>query len=274
MGATQDVSALRAMLAGLEAERLPEGASFFDLGAPGADGALGGPLACAALHEVFAPTEADRPAATGFTLAMALRAALARGGEARPILWVRQDFIDAEAGRPSATGLAALGLEPTCLLLVRVSDAEAVLKVAGDAARCAALGAVLVEPWGEPKALDLTATRRLSLRVENSGVPLFLLRGAARAAPSAAATRWQVNATPSRPLAGDAPGAPSFIVSLLRHRAGRPGASWHLEWDHETRAFRDVLPLSRSVVPVPAGRTLGDRSAEAGRTALTIRRAS
>lgn len=267
MDAVRDISALRQMLAGLEAERLPGAASSFSLGAAAPDGAEIA-LARGALHEVQASHSADLPAAAGFTLALALRAA---GSRPRPILWIRQDLAEAELGRPEALGLAALGLDPGRLILVRAPDAVEVLRIAGDAVRCSGLGALVIEPWGEPKALDLTATRRLSLRVASSGVTSFLLRAAARPNPTAVATRWRVAPAVSSPLDGDwdvdAPGNPAFTATLLRHRGGegaRPveGGTWNLEWDHETCSFRDLSPLSRAVVPVPAGRPAGADPAE------------
>ena len=253
MGAAHDVSALRQMLAGLEAERLPGASNSFNLGAAGPDDVLANTLARGALHEIYAAQGADMPAASGFALALALRAS-GPAGEARPIVWVRQDFLDAEAGRLHAHGLIALGLDPSRLILVRARDPEQALRAAGDAVRCAALGAVLLEPWGEPKALDLTATRRLALRAGDSGVTLFLLRMAPRPSASVAVTRWLVAPAISTPLEADAPGAPAFAATLLRHRGGIAGHQWNLEWDHESCSFRDIAPLSRAVVPVPAGR--------------------
>ncbi len=253
MSAAHEVSALRQMLAGMEAAHLPGASSSFSFGASSPDGVLANTLARGALHEVYAAQSADMPAASGFALALALRAS-GPAGEARPIVWVRQDFLDAETGRLHAHGLIALGLDPARLILVRARDPEQALRAAGDAVRCAALGAVLLEPWGEPRALDLTATRRLALRAATSGVTLFLLRMAPKPSASVAITRWLVAPAISTPLAADAPGAPAFTATLLRHRGGIAGHQWNLEWDHESRSFRDIPPLSRAVVPVPAGR--------------------
>lgn len=260
MSAAHDVSALRQMLAGLEAERLPSASSSFSFGASGPDDVLANTLALGALHEIYAAQGADMPAASGFALALALRAS-GTAQEARPIVWVRQDFLDAEAGRLHAHGLISLGLDPSRFILVRAHDPEQALRAAGDAVRCSAVGAVLLEPWGEPKALDLTATRRLALRAGDSGVTLFLLRMAAKPSASAAVTRWLVAPTISTPLAADAPGAPSFAVTLLRHRGGIVGHTWNLEWNHENCSFRSIAPLSRPVVPVPAGRPLASDAA-------------
>lgn len=279
MDPVRDVAALRQMLAGLEAARLPGVEQSFSLGADGPQ-AGGVRLARGALHEVQAACGADMPAATGFTLALAQRALRTAGaGEGRPLLWVRQDLAQAEFGRPDAPGIAALGLDPARLILVRARDGAEVLRAAGDAVRCAGLGALLIETWGTPKALDLTATRRLALRAAASGVTGFLLHAVAQAAPTAVATRWRVAPAASAPLEGDAPGAPSFRAILLRHRGGeggRPveGGDWTLEWDHEACTFRDLDPLSRPVVPVPAGRPDGAGAQEARRgEVVALRRA-
>lgn len=278
MDTIRDVVALRQMLAGLEAARLPGVEQSFCLGAAGPE-AGGVRLARGALHEVQAAASADMPAATGFALALALRAARpGTAGERRPLLWVRQDMAEAEFGRLDAPGLTALGLDPARLILVRARDGAEALRAAGDAVCCAGLGALIIEIWGTPKALDLTATRRLALRAAASGVTSFLLHGAPQPAATAVATRWRVAPAASTPLAGDAPGAPSFCATLLRHRGGeggRPveGGDWKLEWDHAACTFRDLDPLSRTVVPVPAGRPDRAAAPEARRgTVVALRR--
>jgi protein ImuA len=249
-----DIAALRRRLSVLEGG-VGAAHGVTPLGHGAIDAALGGGLARGALHEVFA-AGADAGPAAGFAIALALRAA----GE-RPVLWVRQDFSGAEAGGLYAPGLFEMGLAPERLILVQAHDGRAVLRAAEEGARCAPLGAVLIEPWGEPRALDLTATRRLALAAETSGALLIMLRMAASPAPSAAATRWEVRAAPSAPLAANAPGYPSFAVTLARRRAGAGEKTWLVEWDRDRREFRTPgaasaastgTPLSGGVVPVPA----------------------
>lgn len=219
------------------------------LGCPAPDAALGGGLMRGGVHEVFAAAAAEATAAAGFAAALALRAA---GG--RPLLWVRQGFAEIETGALHAPGLAALGVDPDALILVRAREALGVLCAGLEALRCPALGAVLIEPWGEPKALDFTASRRLALAAARSGVTCLLLRLDATPWPSAAATRWRVAAAPSRALAANAPGTACFDITLLRQRAGRAGTSWRLEWDHELCVFNEAPPLSGAVAALPAGR--------------------
>lgn len=284
---------LRRHLAEVALRAVPAAVGQVSFGAPALDGALDGGIARAALHEVYAPGTADLVAATGFAVGLAIRAA-----GLRPILWVRQDVVDAETGRLHPPGLTELGLDPGRVLLVRARDAEGVLRAGSEAARCPALGAVLIEPWGEPRRLDLTASRRLSLAAEGSGTTTLLLRAAVSPQPSAARTRWQIAALPSRALEANAPGDPAFSVRLLRHRGGLAEREWRVEWSRDRQSFQesqyfqkndvrdrqpamgrpdgadqrkanpDAAPLSRDVVSFPA-----DRSAAAGGPDPGIRRA-
>jgi protein ImuA len=217
------------------------------------DRALGGGLPRGALHEVFACQVIDEPAAASFAVILALRAA----GE-RPVVWVRQDFVGLEMGEIYAPGLAELGLSPQRLILVRARDAPGVLKAAEEAARCPPLGALLVEPWGNPKTLDLVASRRLALAAARSNLPLFMVRAGGTPAPSAAATRWMIGAAPSTALDAEAPGHPAFTVNLMRDRVGSAGQNWIVEWDRDSRSFKDLpaqgrQAISGRVLPVPAG---------------------
>ncbi len=199
-------------------------------------------MARAQLHEVYAVTPDDAAAATGFALALALAAG------ALPTLWVRIEHDERGAGRPYAAGLAELGLPPESLVLVLVPDEPALLRVAADAARCPGLGLVLVESRGRAAGLDLTATRRLMLAAEASGVTVLSVRIGAEPVPSAAATRWGVAAAASQLLTagagGDVPGLPAFDVECLRRRGGPAGTRWRVEWNRETRCFDPLDPVT------------------------------
>lgn len=189
----------------------------------------------AQLHEIYGMEAEDGPAATGFAVALAL-AGQGSAHMTAPILWVRQQGRG--DGRLHATGLLDLGLTPDTLVLVEVPDPAALLRVAADAARCPGLGTVIVETHGRVPGLDLTATRRLMLAAESSGVTILSLRIGAQPAPSAAATRWGVAAVPSTILEADAPGLPAFDVECLRRRGGPAGQRWRVEWDRDAKSFR------------------------------------
>ncbi|WP_018181961.1 ImuA family protein [Kaistia granuli] len=244
------LSALRQRIATIEATAGTPGVassrSRIEIDRDCVDAALGGGLARGALHEIHAATGADNIAASGFSLALAVAAAPA----GKPVVWVRQDYAAREGGGLDGDGLAALGLDPAALILVRLRDPLAVLRAGGEAARCAALGAVLVEPWGEPKALDLTVQRRFQLAAEASGVTVLLLRPGARPMPGGAETRWQVAAGPAAPMAMNAPGHPTFDLTLLRHRHGPPGGPWRLEWNRDEKLFKPPA-LLRDPAAVP-----------------------
>lgn len=234
-------------------ERPPQDAAVLP-GPAAPDAAPGAGLARGVLHEVLGPCAADAGAASGFGLALAGQAAAGR-----PLLWARHDRLDAETGRPYPPGLAALGADPAGLILVRARDAEGALQAGLEGARCAALGAVLIELLGAPRALDRAASRRLALAAGRSGVPVLLLRHAAAPEPNAAVTRWQVRAAPSRPLPANAPGHPALAVTLLRHRGGAGPQDWLVEWNRDARRFDPILPaggaaVSRALVPVPLRR--------------------
>ncbi|MCK0195913.1 hypothetical protein MWN34_03210 [Ancylobacter sp. 6x-1] len=274
MRPTPDITALRKTLASHEAPRLSVAGRRFSFGVEGLDSALGGGLPAGALHEIIGAAGADLPEGEAFTALLAARAA-----QGRPILWIRQDLMANEGGMPDARGLAALGLDPGAFLLVRARNGEQALRAASDGAACTALGAVLIEIWGEPRRLDLTATRRLALRAAESGVTLLMLRLAARVLPSASHSRWRVAPLLSVPLEARAPGPPAFALTLLRQRAGPSGVAgeapgqnwnltWQLEWDRDQQRFRtpdsrrkprflDGPALSRPVAALPAGRPAG-----------------
>lgn len=198
-------------------------------------------LARAQLHEVYAAEVEDGPAAIGFAAALVLAA------EALPVLWLRTEHDQATAGGLHAVGLAELGMPPDALLMAIVPSQDAALRAAVDAARCAGLGTLLMESRGHATNLDLTATRRLMLAGEESGVIVLSVRIGAAPTPSAAATRWRVAACPSTALAAGAPGRPAFDVECLRRRGGQAGTRERVEWNRDDRCFDDPYPASSGV---------------------------
>ncbi|MCJ2179154.1 ImuA family protein [Novosphingobium album (ex Hu et al. 2023)] len=204
------------------------------------------------LHEVHADA-----AALAVTLAFAL-AATGRA-DARPILLARCPRRAALPVRIHGEGLIGLGIDPGRLILVEAKDDAALLQAGLDAARCAGLAAVVLETWGALPRYDLTASRRLVLAAEKSGVPVIVLRGGAAPRTSAAHSRWIVRPAPSVPWLANAPGWPACEVELSRRRGGPSGLRWRLEWNeggiagtnggfHARRI--DTAPLSGAVVPV------------------------
>jgi protein ImuA len=233
------------------------------------------------LHEFYAGAEAD-----GVSLS-ALAVMLGVAGGQQATLWARHEALGHETGMPHPAGLAELGFDPAHLLLIRARDAPSALQAGLEGARCAALGAVIIELRGETRAYDLTASRRLALAARASGVRVFMVRSAATPMPSAAETRWLARAAPSHALAAmapgirapgirapgkRAPGQPAFHLVLLRARNGQEGLQHHLEWNRDAQRLESGLsasgdaaaarqpdggasaPLSRRMVAVPVNR--------------------
>jgi protein ImuA len=225
---------LAALRAALDRPGEAHAAPLVPLGHGPADACLKGGLRPGTIHEVFAAEASHEPAATGFALALAARMA----GERRWLLWVRQDFAALEEGEPNGMGLAELGLDPSHVLMVRAADAVGVLRATAEGLATASLGAVVLEPWGEPKLFDLVTSRRLTLAAARNNVTAILLRPGAEPWPSASETRWLIRAARSRNSRDDW-GMPAFDASLVRNRHGTTG-QWVMEWNCDDRVFRQA----------------------------------
>ena len=219
------------------------------LGHADADAMLQGGLALGAMHEVFAEGH-QSAAATGFIAGLT-----GRVSPRRPLVWVRQDFSEIESGALSMSGLCELGLDPRLLVTVRAADTDAALRTAADALACDALGAVVLEVWGQARQLDLVASRKLTLAAQASGVTALLLRMAAEPQPSTAETRWIVRAahSPPAPSPWSAWGAPLFDAQLVRNRHG-PVGRWIMEWKCDECQFSEPSSYPQPVVAAPAHR--------------------
>jgi protein ImuA len=190
------------------------------------------------LSELFAAEPGDA-GAVGFLLPQL------RPG---PLLWVQERMAILEGGRVHPAGLGPLA---EGLIHVEARDARAALWAMEEGLRCSGLSAVVGELWGDPAALDFTATRRLAVAAERHGVAAFLIRLGGHANLSGARFRWRVGSAPSavHPLDGKAPGAPRWDAELFRAR-GRPPGRWLVGDDGQA----DLLPVAAE----PGGGTLGE----------------
>ncbi|MEX0341550.1 MAG: hypothetical protein AB3N06_03100, partial [Erythrobacter sp.] len=108
---------------------------------------------------------------------------------------------------------------------VLAEKAEDALFALEEGLRCRDLAFVVGEIAGNPRPLDFTASRRLTLASEKHGVPLFLVRIDAARDLSSARMRWEVASAPSPHPRWNAhaPGAPRWQAELFRARAHAPG---------------------------------------------------
>jgi protein ImuA len=247
---TNTLATLRGTIERLEAGGLRHDASRVSLGHRPVDATLQGGLVRGALHEVFAPEGRQAAAATGFIAGLAWRAA-----QARPLMWVWQDFVALESGLLSMNGLAELGLDPRRIVMVHAADIDMALRVTADALACNALGAVVLDVWGEARQLDLVASRKLTLTAQTSGIACLVLRTSAQPMASTAETRWIVRAAHSPPAPEwSAWGAPMLDAQLVRNRHGRTG-QWIMEWNCDECLFREPAPYPQSAAAVSFDRS-------------------
>ena len=217
----------------------------------------GGGLARGVLHEILGVGGDEEDGALAAAFAAGILSRLARTGDGT-VLWClsRSDLY--------GPGLAAHGLDPTRLVLVRAPRDGEILWAMEEGLRAPGIAAVV----GEVGTLAAVASRRLQLAAERSGITAFLLRrwrdgGQAareRALPNAAVTRWRITALPSQPLPGEpGVGCPRWRVELLRCRGGEP-ACWEVE---ETDATGHVS-LASALADRPAAPVSAEQFRRAG----------
>jgi protein ImuA len=180
-----------------------------------------GGIATGALHEVAgSPDLADDAAATIFLAGILARCE-------GPVFWCLRwrDLF--------APALHLAGLDPDRVIYVEAGSDTNVLIAMEECLRHAGLGGVV----GELKKTTLTASRRLQLAAEQSGVPAFVFRRAIPiddiAGGTAAVTRWRVTAVPSEKLGIPSLGRPRWKLELERARGGDP-QQWTVEACDET----------------------------------------
>jgi protein ImuA len=229
-------------------------------------------LAGAHHSEVFAPS--GEASGTGAALALIADALSGKEREnsveaddLRALLWVQDRQALRLGGRPYRPGLPKAFRHS--IVHVLCDNCEDVLFALEEGLRCRDVAAVIGELAGNPRALDFTASRRLTLTAEKHGVPLWLVRLDAGRDLSSARMRWDVRSAPSpHPRWNDrAPGIPSWKADLFRSRMHPPG-TWTLYNDgHELVAApfsNDDWAGGASPHPLGLAFAAGDRSLAAG----------
>ena len=207
-----------------------------------------GGLAFGALHEVAGGGHGaiNGAAAALFTAGIAART---RG----QVLWcvTRQDLF--------APAIAQAGLAPDRAIYVDAGDETSVLACFEEGLRHGALGAVVAEVAG----LSMTASRRLQLAAEGSGVIGIAIRRWRRQAeaatfgqPTAAVTRWRVTALPSTPLPVPGIGRARWRLELIRCRGGE-----NAEFEVEACDANGRLALPSNLVHGAGQKEIGRRAA-------------
>ena len=178
--------------------------------------------------EIFAPAGEASGAALALALALDRRIATHDTPDKRPWLWIQDKAARRLGGRPYRAGLPG-GLRHR-LIHVAADSSEDALFALEEGLRCRDLAFVIGEIAGNPRALGLTASRRLSLAAEKHGTPLWLIRLGAKRDLGSARLRWEVRSAPSpRPRwNAHAPGIASWQAELFRAHTYQPGR-WVLQ---------------------------------------------
>jgi len=241
---------------------LPFGTAAIDRVLPG------GGLARGALHEILGSDGDEEDGAVTAAFAAGILGRLGphpnppplagKGSGGGIVLWClpRPDLY--------GPGLAAHGLDPARLVLVRAPRDSEILWAMEEGLCAPGIAAVV----GEVGTLVAVASRRLQLAAERSGITAFLLRrwrdgGQAareRNLPNAAVTRWRITALPSQPLPGEpGVGCPRWRVELLRCRGGEPAC-----WEVEEADATGHVSLAAALADRPAASVPAEKSRRAG----------
>jgi len=202
-------------------------------------------LGAACHSEIFAA--ARDAGGVGAALALALdgwrSAAKEHGADAedhRAVLWIQTRDAARLTGRPYRHGLPPeLRHRVIHVMAAKPGDALFALE---EAVRCREVAFVIGEIAANPRELDFTASRRLTLAAERHGVPLYLVRLDAARDLSSARMRWAVSSAPSAPSQwnAEAPGNPAWGAELFRARGHAPGA-WVLSEEGGLKAHKTVV---------------------------------
>lgn len=258
----QRLAALRDTIADIE--RKPALAEKADR--PGGEPGQFPTLPAGLVQEVYT----DGARESGASLAFALTQAKALLTASRPAIVYVQLVEDGQFfGLPYGPGLSGFGLDPNRLVIVRAADMSEFLWAAEEATTCRAVAAIIAEVKGEPKLLNFTASRRLSLRASANRVSLFLLRYGQRRESSAGHLRWRLMTQRSGRHAFDdrAPGKARWHLRLEKGRIAGNQLDWMLETRKNGFAIfsTPAIGRQRTEAPLPgaAPALLGHRLSQA-----------
>ena len=187
-----------------------------------------------AIHEFLSIDPYCSSATSGF-IAFLVAAFMQRG---RASIWIS----------PSRTlfppALVQYGIQPDKIIFIHLQKEADILWVMEEALACEGIAAVVAELPG----ISFTASRRLQLAVEKSGVTGFIIRqNPSGRQTNACLSRWKItplSSDPNNELPGI--GFPRWKIELLKIRNGRPGA-WEMEWSPA-----GLVPVSPQPFAIPA----------------------
>ncbi|MEM7068445.1 MAG: hypothetical protein AAF478_06125 [Pseudomonadota bacterium] len=205
-------------------------------GIPPIEAITGGGIALNDMHEIRCSLSRDIGCAFGFLLGL-----LSRLDETRPIAWICEPSTVADTGKLFPDGLSYFGLESSRMFHITPLHLADAFWASGEAARTGGVSAIIFHIKGNPGTFDLSVSRKLALRAQASGTPLFILRQAGEEEASSAATRWHVSPAPSLPdeTYHKGLGHMRLRLTLEKNRNGQLG-QWLVAWNPKTRSFENA----------------------------------
>ncbi|WP_068312840.1 ImuA family protein [Polycladidibacter hongkongensis] len=190
------------------------------------------------IHEFYGEQMRQSGALSGFALAVLCQQMKQKTGK---VVWVCERSVSREVGLPYGPGLLEFGIDPGRIILVQVKQSAELFWALEEALQCTDLAGVVGEVAQAQRVLSLTVSRRLGLRSQGSGVPLFLLaHGSSSPGSSAALSRWWIEGRAAGPahmphrdqhspraLLGNA----SWQACVDKNRQGTRGRK-DVEWNH------------------------------------------
>ncbi len=190
------------------------------------------PVKSGKLSEILPASYRDRVAAMGVTLALISGILQEKKGS---LIWCQ--LRDPDRLHLHAPGLAAFGIDPQRVTKLTLATEKDLLWAMEEAVTSKAVVAVVGVLWSE-KLYDFTASKRLRLRVSESGIPALLVRSHRANGTTAADTRISVASHASH-TASEKNGSfarlgrPEWQLNFTKSR-GIKLRSDHVRWHHET----------------------------------------
>jgi protein ImuA len=182
-----------------------------------------------ALHEFFCFNQEELSSSSAFIAAL-VSSRFKKGATAVWISPSRKIFP------PS---LKWFGIEPHQILFLNIKKEKEILWAINEALTCSSLSAVV----SELPEINITASRRFQLTIEDAGVGCFILRKNPKNLLTTAVSRWHIQPLPTR-TENSLPGLghPRLKVDLLKVRNGKTG-SWNIEWTSDGFRYPSKLAV-------------------------------
>jgi len=228
------------------------------------DSLIGCGLALDDMHELRCSQSRDLACMAGFLLGLLLRL-----NTQRPVICISEPSARLDTGRIFPDGASYFGFDTSRLVHITPIHLKDAFWATGEAVRSGGSAAVMFHLKGNPQSFDLSISRKLMLRAQTSGTPLFIVRQAGEEETSSASTRWHIKPETSLPDQAFTKGVGQMRLTLTleKNRNGQLGR-WPIAWNPQTRSFNHVKEspdTTHSVLPVHSSAYRPHRSSETGK---------